>query len=314
MQNVWVLRFGELGLKSKVVRRQFQRGLYNNMDILAKYNNISLTQGRIISMEVITSDAEVEIVEDVLCRLLGVVAIDPAIVISDSIEPKEVATKILSRDENFGKSRTFGVRTKRLGPKENFSTREYNEQIGHWMIELDPTLKVDLTNPDMWVRVVLEQSRVWQLEKRLNGAGGLPPGVQGDVLCKITNLEEMMSAFLIMRRGSRLIPIEGCDENLLGVLRKWDASIGKSSKIKDLDGNLKTRYPWGVVGLSVEEGESMFERSKDEVKTVPLSTLKPLCGWTELEKENLLKHIHDPKHHISMPNFEGWMEDTTVSE
>ena len=71
MQNVWVLRFGELGLKSKVVRRQFQRGLYNNMDILAKYNNISLKQGRIISMEVITSDAEVEIVEDVLCRLLG---------------------------------------------------------------------------------------------------------------------------------------------------------------------------------------------------------------------------------------------------
>ena len=58
----------------------------------------------------------------------------------------------------------------------------------------------------------------------------------------------------------------------------------------------------------------MFERSKDEVKTVPLSTLKPLCGWTELEKENLLNHIHDPKHHISMPNFEGWMEDTAVSE
>ena len=71
---------------------------------------------------------------------------------------------------------------------------------------------------------------------------------------------------------------------------------------------------WGVVGLSVEEGESMFERSEDEVKTVPLSTLKPLCGWTKLEKENLLKHIHDPKHNISMPNFEGWMEDTTVSE
>ena len=50
MQNVWVLRFGELGLKSKVVRRQFKRGLYNNMDILAKDNTISLKQGRIISM------------------------------------------------------------------------------------------------------------------------------------------------------------------------------------------------------------------------------------------------------------------------
>ena len=71
MQNVWVLRFGELGLKSKVVRRQFQRGLYNNMDILAKYNNISLKQGRIIYGSNYY-DAEAEIVEDVLCRLLSV--------------------------------------------------------------------------------------------------------------------------------------------------------------------------------------------------------------------------------------------------
>ena len=54
MQNAWILRFGELGLKSKVVRRQFQRGFYNNMDKLAKANGIKLVQDRIISMEVIT--------------------------------------------------------------------------------------------------------------------------------------------------------------------------------------------------------------------------------------------------------------------
>jgi adenylyl- and sulfurtransferase ThiI len=314
MENAWILRFGELGLKSKVVRRQFQRGLYNNMEILAKFNGISLKQDRIISMEVITSDNETDIVEDTLCRLLGVVAIDPAMVISDSIDPKEVAQKILNLDENFGKSRTFGVRTKRLGPKENFSTKEYNGQIGYWMLQLDDSLKVNLTNPDIWVRVVLEQDKVWLLSKRLNGAGGLPPGVQGDVLCKVTTEDEMISAFLIMRRGSRLIPVEGSDEKLIDELRKWDPSIGKNSKIKDIEGKIKQRYPWGVVGLSVEEGEKQFTRSADEVKTVPLSTLEPICGWTDLEKENLLKHIRNPKEYISMPNFEAWMDDARISE
>jgi len=314
MEHAWILRFGELGLKSKVVRRQFQRGLYNNMEILAKYNGISLKQDRIISMEVIKSDNNKEIVEDTLCRLLGVVAVDPAIVISNSIDPKEVAKKILDLDENFGKNRTFGVRTKRLGPKENFSTKEYNGQIGYWMLQFDNSLKVNLTNPDIWVRVVLEQNKVWLLSNRLNGAGGLPPGVQGDVLCKITNEDEMIDSFLIMRRGSRLIPVEGSDEKLLGELRKWDPSIGKNSKIKDIEGKIKQRYPWGVIGMSIEEGEKLFTRSQDEVKTVPLSTLEPTCGWTQLEKENLMKHIRNPKEYISMPNFEAWMDDARISE
>lgn len=314
MQNAWILRFGELGLKSKVVRRQFQRGFYNNMDKLAKANGIKLVQDRIISMEVITSGDEPEIVEDTLCRLLGAVAIDPAIVVADTIDPVEVSKNILNLDKEFGKERTFGVRTKRLGPKENFSTREYNGQIGYHMTQIDPTLSVNLTNPDIWVRVVLEQNRVWLLSERLEGPGGLPPGVQGDVLCKVTSEDEMLAAFLIMRRGSRLIPTDDSEEKYLEILRKWDSSIGRNSKIKDIDGNIKTRYPWGVVGLSVEEGESLITRSEDEVKTVPLSSLDPLCAWTDAEKSNLLKHIMDPKSHISMPNFEAWMDDAIDSE
>ena len=307
MQNVWILRFGEIGLKSKVVRRQFQRGLYNNMEIIAKSRNISLEQHRIISMEVIRSDDNIEIVEDTLSHLLGVVAIDPARVISHEIDPAIVAQKILDEDPRFGEKRTFGVRTKRLGPKEIYRTREYNGEVGAAMLQIDPSLSVDLTNPDIWVRLVLESDKVWQLSSRIEGAGGLPPGVQGDVLCRVTNEREMLSAFLIMRRGSRLIPVEGCDESMLSILKMWDPSIGRNSKIIDVNGNLKTRYPWGVVGLSIEEGESTFERSENEVKTVPLSTLDPLCGWTDLEIENLSKHVRDPKNHICMPNFEGWI-------
>lgn len=314
MQNAWILRFGELGLKSKVVRRQFQRGFYNNMDKLAKANGIKLVQDRIISMEVITSSDEPEIVEQTLCRLLGSVAIDPARVVAETIDPVEVAKEILKLDKEFGKKRTFGVRTKRLGPKENFSTREYNGQIGYHMTQIDPSLSVNLTDPDIWVRLVLERNRVWLLSKRLEGPGGLPPGVQGDVLCKVTSQDEMLAAFLIMRRGSRLIPTEESKEKYLEILRKWDSSIGRNSKIKDIDGNIKTRYPWGVVGLSVEEGESLITRSKDEVKTVPLSSLDPLCAWTESEKSNLIKHITDPMNNISMPNFEAWMEEPLGGE
>ena len=307
MQQAWILRYGELGLKSKIVRRQFQRALSNNMENLAINSQVSLIQDRIKSMEVVTSNSPSKDVESLLCHVLGVVAIDPAKVISDVIDPNEVAKSILERDELRGQKRTFGVRTKRVGANANYSSQEYSGEIGSCMCEQDESLSVNLTNPDIWVRLILEPNRVWQLGERIVAAGGLPPGVQGDVLCRVTDEESLLSTFLIMRRGSRIIPVEGSDENLIQILRMWDPFIGRKSAIMDLHGKVKQRHPWGVIGITVEEGESMIQRRASDVKTVPLSTLEPLCGWTKPEIEALSRHIRNPIRNLCMPNLDAWV-------
>ena len=130
MQQAWILRYGELGLKSRIVRRQFQRALSNNMVNLAKKYQVSLVQDRIKSMEVVTSNSPPEDVENLLCHVLGVVAIDPAKVISDVIDPSKVAKAILENDNLRGQKRTFGVRTKRVGPKGSYSSQGYSGEIG----------------------------------------------------------------------------------------------------------------------------------------------------------------------------------------
>ena len=307
MQQAWILRYGELGLKSRVVRRQFQRALSNNMESLAVGANISLIKDRIRSMEVVTSDSKKEDVDDLLCHVLGVIAVDPAKVISESIIPELVAKAILEDDPRTGEKRTFGVRTKRVGPKGQYSSQNYSGEIGAAMCGLDDSLSVDLTNPDIWVRLVLEPERVWLLGNRIVSAGGLPPGVQGDVLCKVTDEKSLLSAFLIMRRGSRLVPVDGCDEELLDVLRKWDPFLGRRSIVKNISGQKRLRHPWGVVGISTEEGESLIQRREDDVKTVPLSTLQPLCGWIDSEIDDLSKHIREPSLFPCMPNVEAWV-------
>lgn len=307
MRQAWILRYGELGLKSKVVRRQFQRALSNNMENLAINSQISLIQTRIKSMEAVTSDSTPEDVENLLCHILGLVAIDPARVISDAIDPYEVARLILESDELRGQKRTFGVRTKRIGANANYSSQEYSKEIGSCMCEQDESLSVNLTNPDIWVRLILEPDRVWQLGERIVTAGGLPPGVQGDVLCRVTDEESLLSTFLIMRRGSRVIPVEGSDENLVKILRMWDPFIGRKTAIMDLHGKVKQRHPWGVIGITVEDGESMIRRRASDVKTVPLSTLEPLCGWTNSEIEALSKHIRNPIRNPCMPNLDAWV-------
>ena len=41
----------------------------------------------------------------------------------------------------------------------------------------------------------------------------------------------------------------------------------------DLHGKVKQRHPWGVVGITVEEGESLIQRRESDVKTVPCPLL-----------------------------------------
>jgi len=307
MQKAWILRYGELGLKSRVVRRQFQSALAKNMESLAVRYGVSIIPDRIRSMEVVTSNSPDEEVENLLGHVLGVVAIDPANLISETIEPEIVAKLILERDPLRGQNRTFGVRTKRIGPKGEYKSQQYSSQIGHFMVKNDDSLTVNLTNPDFWVRLILEPDKIWILGDRVLGAGGLPPGVQGDVLCKITDEETLLSSFLVMRRGSRMIPIDGSDTNLVDVLKQWDPYLGRNTNIRDLNGNIKQRYPWGVVGMSVEQGEALIERNESDVKTVPLSTLEPLCAWTPSEFEALSKHIRNPIQFACMPNLDAWV-------
>ena len=307
MEQAWILRYGELGLKSKIVRRQFQRALKVNMERLAFNSGISIFKDQIKTMDVMRSDSSAEETENLLCHVLGVVAIDPAKVISDTIDPETVAKAILADDPKAGIPRTFGVRTRRVGPRGKYSSQQYSGELGGALGEIDESLSVNLTNPDMWVRVVMEPEKVWLLGDRITAPGGLPPGVQGDVLCKIDDERSLLSAFLIMRRGSRLIPVEGSDEKLLSILRDWDPRLGRHSIVHDSNGEKRWRHPWGVVGLSADEGESMVKRRESDVKTVPISTLEPLCGWTDDEIEDLSKHIRMPNKHPCMPNLEAWV-------
>ena len=305
-QKAWILRYGELGLKSRIVRRQFLRALTNNLEQVAINSQISIVKDRILTMEVVTSTSPPKDAENMLCHVLGVVAIDPAEIIAENIEVNTVAAAILAKDSKAGTKRTFGVRTRRLGPKGEYGSQDYCREIGSAMCEQDENLSVDLTAPDMWVRLVLEPERVWLMSERIAGAGGLPPGVQGDVLCRIVDEESLLSAFLIMRRGSRLIPIEGCNDELIAILKLWDPFIGIPTKEKTHKGSTRPRHPWGVVGMTVEEGEELISRKEDE-KTTPLSTLTPLCGWTDAEKDDLLKHINDPLMNPCLSDIKAWV-------
>jgi len=153
-----------------------------------------------------------------------------------------------------------------------------------------------------------ESASVSLIEKRIPGPGGLPTGVQGDVLVQLQTEEEAMSSFLIMRRGSRIIPILDSKPEFVRLLSKWDPFLEVRSRTKYESGQMFQRPAWGVVGLTLEQDKPHIQRRETAIKTTPLSTLKPLCGWTVAEKASFWQHINASSKFRPHPDTTSWIE------
>ena len=306
-QNSWILRFGELGLKSKSVRGSFQRLLRKNMFELAKNNGITLFHEVIRNQDHVSSPNSVEDVERILSSILGVVAIDRVEKLDCGLLPEEVANAILVNSPNFGKKRTFGVRVKRIAKTGNITSKQYEIGIGSEMLRLDSSLSVNLSNPDEWIKLVVEQNHILQIKYRIETCSGLPPGAQGDVLIQIDTERKMLEGFLIMRRGVRLIPVLDSKKEFIDLLSNFDPFIGTRTPEHEMQGHAHDRPAWGIIGLSIEDAEPFIGRREEAVKTTPISTLEPLVGWSDKEIHCLMQHFLYPSKNRIHPIISEWI-------
>ena len=309
-QRSWALRFGELGLKSPRVRRNFERVLKHSLERSAIRSGIDLFIERSQNLILASSHAEPEHVEEILRHCFGLVGADP--VSAMDLDPVVVAKAALERDPKKGSFRTFAVRCKRSGAKQNWSSQEFAGEVGYQMLQLDPELKVDLSNPEVTVRVHMSATQAWLLEGRIPGPGGLPGGVQGNVIAKINHRDQLLSAWQVMRRGAAIIPLEGCDEELLKILDEWDPGIldaGKGNPSAARRKRQGKRTPWGFIGINRSEAESLIRVDPD--RTTPAVELDATQGWSEEEKSALMKHLQNPASypwgHAGNPNLMSWI-------
>jgi len=286
--HFWILRLGEMTLKSRPVRRHFQSCMEQSLLDLALLAGIDLHIEHIGALIIASSHSEVGEVEEVLCHCFGLQSVDRAIPCSP--DPEEIAKIALESDPDFGKKRTFGVATKRSGAKGEWGSQDFSAEVGHHMLEGDGKLSVNLGNPDFPVRVILTKQQAWLLAEKINCPGGLPIGVQGLVLAKISNEADMLNAWQLMRRGCRMVVQEHSDEGLLAILAAWDSTITDAKKaLHSRSGPGRARGEiWGRIGDTVVVDEVK------EGKNTPSSLLEPMCGWTTSEMAALSEHIRNP--------------------
>ncbi|HDR1055637.1 TPA: tRNA 4-thiouridine(8) synthase ThiI [Pasteurella multocida] len=197
--------FPEIMIKSESVRKRFVKILTGNIrNILTKHDESIAVVRHWDYIEVRSKKAEnrPHLIE-LLGRIPGIhhfLEVDekPFTTIHDIFEQtlQDIGTSL--------DNKTFCVRVRRKG-KHTFNSLDVERYVGGGLNQHIPSAKVQLSKPDVTVRIDIENDNMMLIKARHVGIGGYPIGTQEDVLSLISGgFDSGVSSYMLIRRGSRV--------------------------------------------------------------------------------------------------------------
>ncbi len=195
-----LLRCGEIFLKGKN-QPYFVRFLKGNIHKIAKGTKVKEFRGRFI-MEFFSEHRR-------LRNVFGLVSYSPAIKIEKEMEViKEKAVELLQ-----GKEGTFKILPKRSDKRFPLTSPEINVELGRH-IERRLPLKFSGEDPDHSLGIEINQDGAYLFLEVVPCFGGLPTGVEGQVLVLVEDEASLLAGLLLMKRGCYILPVAFKNQNL----------------------------------------------------------------------------------------------------
>lgn len=198
--------FPEITIKSKPVRKQFVKQLYDNLrkllraidpdvEVVRDWDKLTVVSGedsderRQEFIAVLSNTPGIALFLDVMEYPLGD--------LQDIFEK----TRQLWGDKLAGSS--FAVRCKRVG-QHDFKSGDIERYVGGGLNQHCDTGGVELRKPDVTVRLEVRDDRLYIINQRHEGLGGFPLGGLDPVLSLISGgFDSTVSTYLTMKRGMR---------------------------------------------------------------------------------------------------------------
>ena len=223
-----LVRYAEMGLKSRSVRKRFESILVDNlMGALARAGVeglVTTEYGRIF----------VEVDEPIkagraLSRVFGVSSVSPVARCSSEMEEMKARIAEFSNPLLKGGQR-FAVRARRTG-HHAFTSMDLGRELGSavYLANEQKGIKVDLTDPDVEIFVEVREKKAYLFSAYIPGPGGLPLGSQGKVVVNLEKERDALAAWLIMKRGCRAIAWGEEGSAAVQILREWDPGLKVAS-------------------------------------------------------------------------------------
>lgn len=202
--TILLLRYAEIGLKSEPVRKRFENQLKDNIvSMLMKDGVEAFVTKKGARFYVEATDAD-DVIRSVR-KVFGVASISVVETCSSDMEDICRSAAAYSRGR-LSEGQTFAVDARREGSHPYTSIDVAREAGSAIFLENEHLgIKVKLTNPDVKIFIEVRDNMVYIFQDVIACHAGLPIGTQGKVIADVDDDRGLVSAWLVMKRGCRVI-------------------------------------------------------------------------------------------------------------
>lgn len=281
-----LVRYGEIGIKSRTVRTQFEKKLVERIEEQLMRRNLEAEVVRQQS-RILVRAPDMERALDALTHTFGVVSVSPATPCNAT--PDGVAdVAVETARDRLREGQSFAMRVKRAGTHAFTSldvAKHAADKIFKAVGERKP--RVDLEHPDLAIHAEIREKEAFVFTQIDRGPGGLPLGSQGRVGVLVDSPRAAHAAWLMGKRGSGLYfwtaePARATE--WLKPLEPWVSTI----RIREITGSTRGEQyaelapelaKHRCMALVVADGieEQLMSREQDAHVGVPV--FRPLVGF-----------------------------------
>lgn len=228
--TTYLLRYGEIGIKSRSVRKRFEHQLVENLEAhfhrAGKTCIIDRQWGRIF-----LDSPDEAIARHTIAHTFGLVSGSPTTVLDSDLEGICQHIEGVAPD-HVAPEKSFAIRARRTG-QHAYTSQDIGIEGGGAVLRAVPEATVDLDEPDVEISVEVRNDKAYVFTETIDGPGGLPTGSQGTIVVPMLGPRSPAAAWLVMRRGAtaHLLCPAGCRE-VAETLVPW-APGGKLTLIEE---------------------------------------------------------------------------------
>ena len=205
MERVLLVRYGEIILKG-MNRPIFENALINNIKYrLRGDGKVKIYKSQAtIYIEPQEGDEQTDIICEKLKKIFGIVSIVTAYKAEKSLQgifdiiPDSIGDVLKN-------AKTFKVEAKRSDKKFPLKSPEICDEVGGFILENYPHIKVDVHNPDVVVHAEIRDDNAFVHTGRQKGIGGMPVGTGGKAALLLSGgIDSPVAGYMIAKRGVQL--------------------------------------------------------------------------------------------------------------
>lgn len=198
-----VLRYGDLTMKGKN-RKVFEDKMLKSVkNAMKDFPDVTYwrTYGRLY---VLLNGTAHEPVMNRLRELFGIVSISPVLAVEADLEAiKKAAYEAIAGLNQLPK--TFKISAKRAFKRFPHGSHEMNHLIGSHLLTNFEGLKVDVHNPELDLRIDIQEEAAYLYWEVIPAAGGFPYGTSGKAMLMLSGgIDSPVAGWMALRKGLML--------------------------------------------------------------------------------------------------------------